>query len=475
MIRGDLSNLRRGTGVSHNRGNLRRESGTSHNRGGPFRGSWRGGRGNWRNTRDQVPAQVDDKVPLGPVVAEFLLEDITSSATSAEEARITKCEYAASYSLTDEKPYKVVIPGQPATWKPPPVPCQLPGDHGDYLRDHNGARFPDHPLQPAVQALFALDEDFNPSNVDIMGCASSLGDVLRFVRSVDSTFRFNVEMIGDTLFFIRNCRNDVIPDVRGYGHSFLDAFTSAAPGPRAIKSHQRVISYDFAALKCLVRFECDSYLASIEGHDTVVSQPRYNPLPLPGDSIATQKTGMIVPQASLAEIKTKSRAVGEINTSEHLPRLWIRQIPHLIAAYHDRGTFQDVRVGDFRKDLTAWETQHQNELRSFATLLRQLITEVKRASHLKVEVYRAGVGPLQLRERKGDSGQALPSSWEKRWAPRLEPSLEQLVEPEEDSDNESDTYPLTRVSSEGSDGSAADLSFDYTACSTTCGYCGRCA
>lgn len=166
--------------------------------------------------------------------------------------------------------------------------------------------------------------------------------------------------------------------------------------------------------------------------------------------------------------------------SEHLPRLWIRQLPHLITAYHNRGTFQDVRIGDCRKDLTTWETQHQYELRRFAALLRQLITEVKRASHMKVEVYRAGDGPLQLRERKGDSGQALPSSWEKRWAARPEPSLEKLAEPgdeedEEDSDSDSDTYPLTRVSSEGSDGSTADFSFDYTACSTACGYCGRCA
>lgn len=149
-------------------------------------------------------------------------------------------------------------------------------------------------MQPAVQALFILDEDFDTSKVDIMGCASSLGDLLRFVRSIETTFRFNVEMIGDTLFLIRNCRDDLIPDVRGYGHSFLDAFTSDSPSPSPIKSHQRVLSYEFAALKCLVRFECDCYLESIEGRDTVVTRPRYNPLPLPKDSIPVQKNGMVV-------------------------------------------------------------------------------------------------------------------------------------------------------------------------------------
>lgn len=110
--------------------------------------------------------------------------------------------------------------GKPAIWRPPPLPCQLVGDSGTYNRDQNGARFPDHPIQPAVQALFTLDEAFDPSSIDVMGCASSLGDILRFARSIDSTFRFNTEMIGNTLFLIRNCKSDVIPDVRGYGHSF---------------------------------------------------------------------------------------------------------------------------------------------------------------------------------------------------------------------------------------------------------------
>ncbi|KAI1108963.1 hypothetical protein F5Y14DRAFT_55226 [Nemania sp. NC0429] len=457
MLHGDLSHLR--------------QRGASS-----FRGSWRSS-GSWRQGRDQI-IKKDDEKPLGRLVAEVTLEGITSSAVGAVEARVTNCAYAASYSLNDEKPRQVIVPGQPPTWRPPPLPCRLPGDHGDYLRDQNGARFPDYPIQPAVQALFALNEAFDPASIDVMGCASSLGDILRFARSIDSTFRLDTELVGNTLFLIRNHKSDVIPDVRGYGHSFLKAFTSSDPDSGKTESHQRVVSYDFAGLKCLVRFECDGYLPRYDGHETLVAKPEVRlPSPAP-DSIVLREAGMIVPQGSVLEIKTKSKATMAIQKNDHLPRLWVRQIPQFITAYHDRGSFQDVHVTDVCQELAEWEIEHQDELKMFASTLRQLITEVRRSSHLKLEIRRAGTGPLQLRERTETASQALPSSWRDRWAagPGRSPvRLTNSEESDEDSDEGSEAYPSARLSFEGSDGSEPDFSFDYTACSAECGYCGHCA
>ncbi|KAI1168429.1 hypothetical protein F5B18DRAFT_646954 [Nemania serpens] len=460
MLHGDLSRLRqRGSSYS--------------SRASSFSGSWRGSRGGWRQGRDQVIKKADEEIPLGRLVAEFTVEEVTSSAVGAAEARITNCAYAASYSMNDEKPLQVIVPGQPATWKPPPLPCRLPADRGDYLRDQNGARFPDYPIQPAVQALFALNKAFDPASIDIMGCSSSLGDILRFAGSIDSTFRFDTELVGNTLFFIRNHKNDIIPDVRGYGHSFLKAFTSSDPDSGKAESHQRVVSYDFGGLKCLVRFECDGHLPNNDGHDTLVTKPEVHlPSPSP-DSIVLREAGLVVPQGSVLEIKTKSKAYATIQKADQLPRLWVRQIPQFITAYHDRGSFVDVQVTDVGQDLVEWETEHQDELKRFASTLRQLITEVKRASHLKLEIYRAGTGPLQLRERKETASQALPSSWRDRWAARPEQGPVILTN-SDDSDDDSDAYPSARRSSEGSEGSEADFSFDYTACSAECGYCGHC-
>ncbi|KAF2973446.1 hypothetical protein GQX73_g76 [Xylaria multiplex] len=452
----------------------RQRSSASSSRAGSFYGSWRGNRRGWHNKTDPNFKKTDE-APLGRLVIEFTLEAMANSAAKfGGEARITNCAYAASYSLNDEKPFKVIIPGRPAVWKPLSLPCRLPEDSGEYMRDQNGARFPNHPIQPAIQALFTLNKAFDPSNVDVMGCASSLGDILRFVRSIDSTFRFDVEVVGNTLFLIRNRKDEVIPDVRGFGHSFLNAFTSNESDDEIVKSHQRVVSYEFGGLRCLVRFECDSYLASCDGSDTLVTEPQFSLSTPPLGLMTMQKEGMIVPQNSVLEIKTKSQFRGKIQTSEHLPRLWLRQIPNFITAYHIHGIFQDVQISNVGKDLMKWETHHQDDLKRFASILRQLITEVKRESHLKLEVYREGLGPLQIRERTGAARQALSDSWRDRWVAMTEPSSKNLASGGE-SDEDDEAYPSTRISSDESKGSVDGFSFDYTACSPDCGYCGHCA
>lgn len=333
-------------------------------------------------------------------------------------------------------------------------------------------------MQPSVQSLFALDKRFDPSSVDIMGCASSLGDILRFTRSIASTFRFDVEMVGNTLFLVRNHRGEVIPDVRGYGHSFLDAFTTHEDNGAETKSHQRIVSYSFGGLKCLVRFECDGYFEGCEG-DFATMAKRLESLnilyPPNSGSINVKAAGMTVSQDSILEIKTKSAAGEPLAMSDHLPRLWVRQIPNFVTAYHARGNFEDVQKKSVKQDVLNWETEHESELQKFASILRQLIVEVKRASHLKLELRRSGLGPLELREQGGRLREVLPAHWKNMWA-------EQQHQGEAHLSDEDDSEGCPSLSSQDdesaeSDGAAADddFAFDYTACSPSCGYCGHCA
>ncbi|KAI1476383.1 hypothetical protein F4774DRAFT_393465 [Daldinia eschscholtzii] len=463
------------------------------------RGQWRGrggrgsgrGRGSWRGrgndgreqgpnpsrSRNQPSKSAVDDAPLGRLITKIALE--STSNYNTDDAKITNCRYAASYSLVDAKTPKIIVPGEPATWTPPQLPSQLPGDRGDYLRDHNGARFPEHPMLPSVYSLLSLDKELDTSRIDIMGCASSLGDILRFVRSVDLTFRFDVEMIGDTLFMIRNCRDQVIPDVRGYGHSFLDTFTSFEPKLRETKSHQRIISYSFSGLKCLVRFECDGYLTSDkDDFATTVTEPDRLDL---SESPTIETAGKIIPQRSIIEIKTRSKARSQtgapVDMDEQFPRLWLRQIPNFITAYHTTGNFEDVQEKAIQQELLDWENNHQSELQKFASILRQLIVEVKRAGHLKLELCRTGLGPLELREQVGKPREVLPSDWRDTWARQHQgPGSDGaacLSDEEED-----DSYPslLSRKGESGeSDDSDDDFSLDFTGCDPSCGYCGKCA
>ncbi|KAI1379382.1 hypothetical protein F4677DRAFT_329607 [Hypoxylon crocopeplum] len=453
----------------------------------PPRASWSGlgrgrGRGSsWRKDNEPSSKATVDDIPLGRLITNISLGDALGHDIKAEDAKISDCKYAASYSIVDSRSPKIIIPGQPATWKPPQLPSQLPGDHGDYLRDQNGARFPEHPMQPSVQSLFALNKEFDPLSIHIMGCASSLGDILRFTRAVEATFRFDVEMIGNTLFLVRNHRDQIIPDVRGYGHSFLDNFTSYPAGVEETKSHQRVVSYSFGGLKFLVRFECDGHSTNnAEGVVPTLIAPKAVTLQEPSvsSSIAIKPAGVIVPQDSILEIKTKSQARAPIEMSDHLPRLWVRQIPHLITAYHTRGSFEDVQEKAVRVDVLKWEAEHESELRKFASVLHQLINEVKRASQLKLELYRAGSGPLELRERSGKTPDALPADWKDMWIGSYQgPGRDGEGHSSDEEDGGScPSLAFRGGESSESEGSDDDIALDYTACDLNdCGYCGRCA
>lgn len=335
-------------------------------------------------------------------------------------------------------------------------------------------------MQPSVQSIFALNKEFDPSSVDILGCASSLGDILRFVRSVDLTFRFDVEIIGDTLFLVRNHRNQVIPDVRGYGHSFLNAFLTHGAELQETVSHQRIVSYSFGGLKCLVRYECDGHFSGSEekskataGEKKVSGFPKFPA----SNSITMEPAGNVIPQESILEVKTKSQARDPIDMAEHLPRLWLRQIPSLITAYHRAGNFEDVQEKVVREDLLKWESDHELELRKFASILRQLIIEVKRASHLKLELCRTGLGPLELREQSEKPREALPNEWREMWTEqRREPTRDSKSYLSDDEDGEG-SYPDYLSSKDWSDESYDfddDVALDYTACDVECGYCGRC-
>ncbi|KAI0965202.1 hypothetical protein F4678DRAFT_485502 [Xylaria arbuscula] len=106
---------------------------------------------------------------------------------------------------------------------------------------------------------------------------------------------------------------------------------------------------------------------------------------------------------------------------------------HDCISYHTTGgRVQVVHVSDVREDLVEWETQHQDEPKKFASFLHQLDTEVKRASHLQLEICRAGTGPLQLRARAGP----LPDFWEECRATKCALGSERSAN--EDRSNEED-------------------------------------
>ena len=374
---------------------------------------------------------------------------------------------------------------------------KLKEDSGDFYRDPNAARYPDLPMDPAVEAILAREPNFRTSQVDILACSSTLGNLLRFVRGENKAFRMLVQVVGDTVFLIRreNSPTQLIPDVKGYGHTFPENYTTWASNVKNSASHQRIIRYDLGGLDCLVRYEVDGYLRHLakeeatepgtedlkpsadDLNDLLVSAlPSREPIavgPSKGKALAILHRGDAIPQAAIFDLKTRSvYKITEDTLGGELPRLWVGQIPNFILARHKSGLFNDIEVSEVHRQLDEWEIKEQDLIHKFVGLLRKIIASAKESSDGKLELLRQpDSSVLEVRQQAAGVSIALSDRLFARWS-KGKPS---------DTGAENDNSGLHITSGteppyeyeQAADDEVSDE--DFTACSAEeCGYCGHC-
>lgn len=91
-----------------------------------------------------------------------------------------------------------------------------------------------------------------------------MSSLRRFASEIDGPFRFDVQLIGGTVFLLRteSSPTEFRRGVVGYGHNFLRKYTTLEDDVEGGESHQRVITYEFGGLKLAVRSEIDAYISS---------------------------------------------------------------------------------------------------------------------------------------------------------------------------------------------------------------------
>lgn len=328
-----------------------------------------------------------------------------------------------------------------------------------------------------------------------------MGNLLRFLQGEDKPFRILVDLVGETVFLTRreNTPRELIPDVRGYGHAFPEAYTTWDPEVKGSISHQRVVSYRFGGLSFLLRFEGDGYITGKESNEenSYLTTSSTNTLDvdaeldllstafagnqltskMPGDTdngLKVLRAGKLVKQHNIFDLKTRAIWKKETETFEatvcdQSKRLWVTQIQNLILAYHTRGVFDDILVRNVQAEVNDWETTHVDVLSRLAALIRHIIDLVRARSDHKIELRHDAVGVLEIREQLADAGDVLSEPMKKLW--------------EDGDDHRSrDSFPGANVPEvdsalEDSRTSGWDEDFvpDFTACSAEdCGYCGRC-
>lgn len=378
--------------------------------------------------------------------------------------------------------------GRPPRWTPLQDPIRLRPDGGKYFRDKNAARFPKHPLEPAIFASLQASPDlFKQGQVDIVACGSSLGNLLRFVRRLDKPFRTLVEIVGDTVFFTRreNSPTELIPDVRGFGHTFPEAYTTWDADVKGSDCHERLIRYSFGGFRFLVRSGADGYIkesdsgkgkepdaflktankkyvnsileltASLE--DASISASGAT---IAAHGLSVQSGGSLVDQSRLFDLKTRSALKrNEDILEEQLPRLWARQIPNFIVAYHNKGQFDDIEVHHISDKVKEWENDHRKDLSRLAALVHRIVDLLREGPHRKIEIRYHGQDILEVREALPDAVDALSPEVKALWITEGSMKADEVL-------NEEDSNTLLEWKEKTSD--------DFTACSGSCGYCGLC-
>ncbi|KAL9584331.1 MAG: hypothetical protein Q9212_002191 [Teloschistes hypoglaucus] len=445
--------------------------------------------------------------PLGPLLqvlseTKYLATDQAQS-DCGEPARITHCTDVASFNWLDRDEPTILIPGAPPAWTPLDKPRKLEEDKGDYFRDPNAARYPSYPLEPAVRTLLTEHGDLETQKIDLFACSSTVGSLLRFVRQVDKPFRFFVEVVGNTVFFNRheNSPTQLIHGVKGYGHTFPEAYTTWDAEVSGSASHQRLLRYNLAGLDCILRFESDGYLQSMVPGEvdppaagrgqqigerekendlaSIMERTKVSSSQVVGEQynkgpLRIEQSGRRIPQDAMFDLKTRGAWRKDFNVLEdELPRYWVAQIPNFILARHKSGRFDDIEVHHIRDDVQRWQEENQQDLKRLVWFLREIIAAAKARKDGKLEVRCKSVDLLELREHDTDEHDVLPPELKLRWMADGDLNGKQ---------SESDSYPTAAGSYIRDDGgrfgfdSDEESEKDYTACSLdSCGYCGHCS
>lgn len=325
--------------------------------------------------------------------------------------------------------------GAPPLWTPLPVDIKLKPDSEPVYRDINAAHYSAYPMEPTVRSVLAMKPAFDIQGLDIVGCGSTIGNLLRCAGSQLRPFRFDLNLVGDTLFMVRREKSptEVITDLKGFGHTFPEAYTTWEAEVRSSCSHQRVIQYDFGGLRMLVRSEADAYIKetnaplpskslgsakqpSLQDALNTMSVSNRMPSVPPQQKFGIIMRGTEVAQSQIFDIKTRA-SYKPFDMNEVLPRLWVNQTSKFLIAYHQFGLFNNPQIKDVRQDVFGWQKDNFPILSRFQALLRRVFDAVRDSDshHFEVSWDGESQGPLLITKQVGRGRRALPSDLAELW------------------------------------------------------------
>ncbi|KAL9056710.1 MAG: hypothetical protein Q9162_002779 [Coniocarpon cinnabarinum] len=130
----------------------------------------------------------------------------------------------------------------------------------------------------------------------------------------------------------------------------------------------------------------------------------------------TPEQRAVVPQAAIFDLKTRSaRKKGDNFLSEQLPHLWLTQAPNFILAFHQWGSFTDIKIIK-AEEVSNWESTNGPIFCAFAALLKKIIVAAWQSPRGLLEVEYKGKEEHSLNIREvGEGVSVLPQDMKLRW------------------------------------------------------------
>ena len=325
-----------------------------------------------RPTKKMEDRSSSTKKVLPVVLAEIPRPQRDNLVESTPAAKISHVQHLSSYNWIDRKEPTIVVPGRPALWAPPKETHTQVREDGaggtiSYV-DQNAARLPNSPVEPLFRALFITRPEFDISNVDLVTDRNNLRKLLSFVNPRLGGKSFRRREFSIVAEAVDGCRTVIfrrvepasffeptpgssVGGIQGYGHAFEKAYTTDRV--KGSTAHHRIISYRFAGLNMVVRYETDGCVA-----------PSNNTMGDPSEE-------------SILEIKTR-KLPKRIGFQDVMPQLWMSQTHKLVRASHVDGLFERPDVENVADHCEIWEVDHQEDLRKLAHLIKDIIAAVLR-------------------------------------------------------------------------------------------------
>ena len=304
-------------------------------------------------------------------------------------------------------------------WSPPAFVPILKPDSGPRYINQNTKRIPESPLDSLVLAVQTYQPEFDFPAVHVVSDRRPLRKLYGFVTGEPEAFEFGVETVGNTALFIRIEKQirEELPSTTFYGfrQTFEEQYTKLSLSAKGSTSHYRIVRYKFGGLGLLVRSGVDAYLQEFVKEQDSQAKPDTGDLldqmnvmetllldsrvatsietkENPDSRVTVVQGGQEIPHVAMLELTTHSPfAKRRFDIKQKMADLWISQTPNFIEAYYlnvfskklkqrtKSGKFNHIKVKSIGDLLVKWESANATALGKLATVIRQVVQEVKKA------------------------------------------------------------------------------------------------